>query len=353
MACWSGVSESTRTAYFDGATSMKIAVLHANKRPYAMDERIELLRATGLVEQVIAGNERGSIRSLRAGVVPYLVDVNAWTVKFAIECFRKGRPWIIDTGDDPRSLARNLGSPRWRSTAYDLANRFVVARAAGVICRGQFHQPMLSSMTNGPVQVSPDTVADEILDREIAEGDPLIVGTFGSVATPRQGDRAYGWEVIDVVASYGGGLTGIIVANGPGRSILEARAKRFGVANHVHVLEGRKMKELIEVLLPIGFVTSIQSNDLAGWVRTTGKLPLSLGLRKYLIASAVGEAVIALPPEALVRASGDQEVAGAIASVISRGMPEHWEMDARSRAEPFRRSRVARDLKAFLNGISI
>jgi len=113
------------------------------------------------------------------------------------------------------------------------------------------------------------------------------------------------------------------------------------------------MVELIKVLLPTGFVTSIQSNDLAGWVRTTGKLPLSLGLRKYVVASAVGDAVTVLPHEALVRAKGDDDMVSEIATVVGRGGPQQWGIDAVRRAEPFRRSLVAKGLASFLEGSGV
>ena len=319
---------------------IKMAVFHANKQPYAMDERISLLRATGLVENVVAGADWRSVRSLPPDVVPYLVDVNGWTAKIAMDCLRARRPWVIDTGDDPGTLARNRGLSRWTSTAYDQVNRIVVGRAAAVICRGRFHQALLSRFARGPLHHAPDSVSDEILDQTRPCGDPHVLGTFGSVAIPKAGDRAYGWEVIDAVAHYGGELTGVIVANGPGRAVLDERVKRRGVAGNVHVVSGMEMEELIGVLGRIGFVTSVQSNDLAGWVRTTGKLPLSLGLGKYVIATAVGDAVVALPAEALLQARDDGEIAAEIATVVDRGIPVQWAGDAARRAEPFRRSRV-------------
>ena len=328
---------------------MKIAVLHANKQPYAIDERISMLKETGLVENVVAGGEWKSVRSVPTHVMPYLVDVNAWTTRIAMECFRARRPFIIDTGDDPGTLARNMGRPRRTSTAHDLANRIVVGRAAAVVCRGQFHQALLSRYARGPVHYAPDSVADDLLDEPRPEGDLNIIGTFGSVAVPKTGDRAYGWEVIDTVAYHGGALTGLIVANGPGRGTLEARARRRGVADKVHVVAGMKLEALIGVLGPIGFVTSVQSNDLAGWVRTTGKLPLSLGLRKYVITTAVGDAVATLPREALVRARDDEGIVAEIATVVDRGIPVQWAADAARRAEPFRRSFVAGELARFLN----
>ncbi|MGO8864795.1 MAG: hypothetical protein ACLQRH_29070 [Acidimicrobiales bacterium] len=189
------------------------------------------------------------------------------------------------------------------------------------------------------------------MDEARPEGDRHIVGTFGSVALPKTGDRAYGWEVIDAVAYHGGDLTGLVVANGPGCAALEVRAKRLGVASNVHVIDGMRMEELIGVLGPVGFVTSVQSNDLAGWVRTTGKLPLSLGLRKYVIATAVGEAVATLPPEALVLARDDKGIVEDIATVVDRGIPVQWAAEAVRRAEPFRRSFVAGELAGFLEGL--
>jgi hypothetical protein len=111
------------------------------------------------------------------------------------------------------------------------------------------------------------------------------------------------------------------------------------------------MEELIAVLLPIGFVTSVQSNDIAGWVRTTGKLPLSLGLRKYVVATAVGDAVAALPAEALIRSESDVTVVSDIANVVDRGIPRGWEVEALRRAEPYRRSIVAHDLASFLESV--
>jgi hypothetical protein len=110
-----------------------------------------------------------------------------------------------------------------------------------------------------------------------------------------------------------------------------------------------KLEALIGVLGPIGFVTSVQSNDLAGWVRTTGKLPLSLGLRKYVITTAVGDAAATLPREALVRARDDEGIVAEIATVVDRGIPVQWAADAARRAEPFRRSFVAGELARFLN----
>jgi glycosyltransferase involved in cell wall biosynthesis len=92
----------------------------------------------------------------------------------------------------------------------------------------------------------------------------------------------------------------------------------------------------------------VQSNDLAGWVRTTGKLPIALGLGKALVASRVGEASRVLPDRFLVDPTNDDELVARMAAVIESGIPADWPSKARSLAEQFRRSAVAADLRRFL-----
>jgi len=52
---------------------------------------------------------------------------------------------------------------------------------------------------------------------------------------------------------------------------------------------------------------STQSNDLAGQVRTTGKLPLYLACGRYVLASKVGEAALVLPPDMLIDYEGTKD----------------------------------------------
>src|SRR5581483_1424566 len=59
-------------------------------------------------------------------------------------------------------------------------------------------------------------------------------------------------------------------------------------------------EELPAYLNAIDVCLSTQSNDLAGQVRTTGKLPLYLACGRYVLASRVGEAARVLPDEMLV-----------------------------------------------------
>jgi hypothetical protein len=196
---------------------------------------------------------------------------------------------------------------------------------------------------------APDTVPDDLLDGNAVSdvGDPGLVASFGSASEPGNGDRAYGWEVVDLVASSPT-LEGLLVVNGPGIEALRRRAKRLGVSSRV-VIEGpRPLLELAHRLRPAGFVTSVQSDDLAGWVRTTGKLPIALGLGKALVATRVGEASRVLPDRFLVDSAGDDELVARMAVVIESGIPDDWALQARSLAEWFRRSTVADGLGRFL-----
>jgi hypothetical protein len=211
---------------------------------------------------------------------------------------------------------------------------------------------LLAAFARAPVHFSPDTVSDDLLDRVYPTGTPKTIATFGSTRLPRSGDRVYGWEVIDAVAAAGGSIAGLIVANGPGISALRGRARRMGVSGNVEIVPARPLDELISILSTAGFITSLQSNDLAGWVRTTGKLPLSLALGKYVVASAVGEALVTLPTDALIQPLPDKLIVKELGEIIGRGIPTGWSTEAKRRAEPFRRSLVAARLTEFLESLA-
>src|SRR5207237_9475463 len=57
----------------------------------------------------------------------------------------------------------------------------------------------------------------------------------------------------------------------------------------------------------IDICLSTQTNNLAGQVRTTGKLPLYLAAGRYILASNVGEAAIILDAEMLVDYQGTKD----------------------------------------------
>lgn len=330
---------------------MRTTVVLSGRGRLALAERVELVRrAVGVDDVVVATRPGEAWRALPRRCLPYLLDVNRVTAGVAAALAATGRPYVVDTGDDPSALAR---ATRGRAAAvgFGAIEGRMVRRARAVVCRGSFHQPVLRGRTGAPLWWAPDTVPDEILDAPCdPDPDPSLVATFGSAAVPLRGDRAYGWEVVDLVATERG-LRGLLVVSGPGIGALRARAIRLGVADRVAIEGPRPLGDLAARLGPAGFVTSVQSDDLAGWVRTTGKLPIALGLGKPLVATRVGEATRVLPAGLLVAPGGDASVVRGMADVVRRGPPPGWPAAGRELAQQFRRSTVAADLGEFLRSL--
>jgi len=323
----------------------------SQRSQFALSERLELLKSAANLQDVVVTDRGQSAisRCPRRGLT-YILDVNSVTVPAMIALRARGAPYVVDTGDDPGALARTNGGYAWQPQFHRLAERVSVGGAVGVVCRGSVHVPILAAKTRAPVQLAPDTVADDLLDSEGMVGSEDIIATFGSVFTPPSGDRAYGWEVIDILARMQG-ARGIIVGRGPGVESLRQRAARMGVTGRLLIEGPVKPDVLPHKIGAAGFITSVQSNDLAGWVRTTGKLPIALGLGKVLVSTRVGEAALILPKELLVKPGSDQHVVESMCEVIERGTPAGWGERGRLLAEPFRRSRVANELAAFLEGL--
>lgn len=328
---------------------MTLTVVVAERARLALHERTSLVvEAAPGAEVVIAATPQEALSRLTATSLTYLLDVNALTGRVALGLARTRRPYIVDTGDDPAALARARQGPMV-AAGRAVVERTMLRRARGVVCRGSFHLPVLRGKTGAPLWWAPDTVADDLLNSEVGGdvGNESLVASFGSASKPASGDRAYGWEVVDLVARYPR-LKGLLVVNGPGIETLRRRADRLGVRQRVSIEGPQPLPELARRLRPAGFVTSVQSDDLAGWVRTTGKLPIALGLGKVLVATRVGEASRVLPDRFLVDATRDDELVARMAAVIESGFPADWPSRARELAEQFRRSAVAVGLRRFL-----
>lgn len=331
---------------------MTVTVVLADRARLALRERVNLVvEAVPGAEVVIAASPREALSRLAGTSLPYLLDVNALTARVALGLVRARRPYVVDTGDDPGALARS-GHGRIVAGGHQLVERFVLLQARAVVCRGSFHLAVLRGRTSAPLWWAPDTVPDELLDGEAATdvANRCLVASFGSASKPANGDRAYGWEVVDLVARCPT-LEGLLVINGPGIKTLRRRADRLGVGGRVMIEGPRPLPELARRLRPAAFVTSVQSDDLAGWVRTTGKLPIALGLGKALAATRVGEASRVLPDRFLVDAADDEELVTGMAAVIESGIPIDWPSTAKGLAEQFRRSAVAVGLRRFLAGL--
>lgn len=331
---------------------MKLMVVLSERAKLALAERVHLLREAAEVVDVVTLRATPEANIFPADTLPYLLDINKITVGVALALARAGRKWVVDTGDDPASLAQGRHGSGPLPLAYELVERLMLRRALGVVCRGSFHQVVLRSKSDRPLWWAPDTVPDSILDRPLNHSSQeTVVATFGSSGRP-VGDRSYGWEVVDIVAESAGTLNGIVVSDAKGVRLLQARAKRLGVADRIDFYGWRPLENLVSALEPSAFITSVQSDNLAGWVRTTGKLPLALGLGKAVVTTRVGEASRILPEGFLVTAPTDALLVEGMLSAILSGRPTNWGEKAKELAEEFRRSKVAKDLSGFLNKLS-
>jgi hypothetical protein len=110
------------------------------------------------------------------------------------------------------------------------------------------------------------------------------------------------------------------------------------------------MEELVGTMCAVRAITSYQGNNVGGWVRTTGKLPLALASGRALIANAVGEAALVLPRDWVY--IGERSDAGRLtADRLSRLSGQAVCGEARYLAETYRRSTVALGLVKFCGGL--
>lgn len=308
-----------------------------------------LLEEAGIGEPLVLEDVRAATsawRRIPRSEVAYVLDLNAVTVPAVLALTALHRPFVIDFGDDSYSLAVGRGLGRRRAAVRWTNESYVLNRALAVVHRGRLH-PVLRHLGSRTLWC-PDTVADTVLQERYADGDPGAVATFGSMGLPAPGHPpwTYGTEVIEAVICDSD-LTGIVVGDGPGLEVARRYAEEAGVAGRVRFHGRLPMEQLLDVVCEARWATSWQSNDKAGWVRTTGKLPLLLGAGRAVLATDVGEAAMVLPQRWLVEA--DRKRAGElVSSRIRKGaQPEDYEL-ARTIAERYRRSRVAADLVHFL-----
>jgi glycosyltransferase involved in cell wall biosynthesis len=95
-------------------------------------------------------------------------------------------------------------------------------------------------------------------------------------------------------------IKGIVIGDGSGLEKLKARARECGIEDRIIFLGRIPYAQLPRYLNLIDVCLSTQTNDAAGEVRTTGKLPLYLATGRHVLASRVGEAALLLPDNMLV-----------------------------------------------------
>jgi len=245
----------------------------------------------------------------------YIVNTALPGIQTAWQWHRRGVPFILDTGDAVFEMARSAGTaPWWRLPLLWAGERRAQKLASTIVVRGTRHREHLLQQGFNKVAL----IRDGYVERDAPEArlvsdckrrlgleDAFVVGVMGSlVFSPKLG-ICYGWDLLQALAELRDlGVRGLIIGDGPGRGGLEARAKELGVAGRV-VFAGRVPYEQVPLYLRLlDVAVSTQTNNLAGQVRTTGKLPEYMAAGRFILASRVGEAALVLPEPMLLDYEG-------------------------------------------------
>ncbi len=224
-----------------------------------------------------------------------------------------GNQLIVETGDAIYELARSTGNrsrlglwlTRW-------LERFSLKVSDRVVVRGSFHQQWLATRGFASEVIQDGVDTEEFTPLKVNElrgqyklDDALTVGLVGSSIWSEKLGMCYGWELVEVIRLLKHApVKGIIIGDGTGIPRLKARCREYGIENKMLFLGHLPYAELPRYLNLIDVCLSTQTNDLAGQVRTTGKLPLYLAAGRYILASEVGEAALVLDREMLVKYEG-------------------------------------------------
>lgn len=232
--------------------------------------------------------------------VLYLVDVGKTTTIGAVLGRLTGKRVILDTGDACYALARSLGDRSFAGmAAVGVGEQVAIRSAHEVVIRGRTHAAYIPARSTHipdlmPPYAQPAPAAD--LRRELDLDGTFVVGVVGSLIFSPRLRISYGWDLVEALSHTASSVVAMIVGDGSGLEPLEARARELGVTDRCRFV-GRVPTELVgRYVCATDVAISTQTNDLVGWVRTTGKLPLYLACGRPVLASHVGEAARLLGP---------------------------------------------------------
>jgi len=223
---------------------------------------------------------------------------------------------IVDTGDAIYELSRLAGN---RGSAGLWLTKFLeelgFAISDRVVVRSQAHQELLSRRRIA-AEVVPDGVdlmqfqprAEPELRRQFGLEGFVSVGVVGSLIWNPRWQFCYGWDLIEAIHMLRDlPVKGVIVGDGSGLPFLKKQCAERGLEDRIVFVGRVPYEELPRYLNSFDICLSTQSNDLAGQVRTTGKLPLYLACGRYVLASEVGGAARVLPSEMLIPYDGTKD----------------------------------------------
>jgi glycosyltransferase involved in cell wall biosynthesis len=221
----------------------------------------------------------------------------------------------VDTGDAIYELGRNSGRRGIRLWLTRRLEELALSISDRVVVRSHPYQEWLASRGK-TADVIPDGVdtaefapspVDDLRRQYGLEGY-LVVGLVGSLIWNHRWQMCYGWELIELIDQLRDRpVKGFIIGDGSGLQRLRAQCVARGLENRI-VFTGRiAYDDLPRYLSLLDVCLSTQTNDTAGRVRTTGKLPLYLACGRFVLASALGEAARVLPTEMLVQYNGTKD----------------------------------------------
>lgn len=251
-----------------------------------------------------------ALRRVREGWI-YGIDLGVPSAPLAALRRRIGRSvrLAFEIGDPIRPLLRGQGRAGWQVTLAHQLDRRLPSKADRLVFRGSYLANYFAEVaTRRPLPRSiwlPDGV-DVARFRPRRDGDPeaarlrrthglvgrFVVGLVGNIHFNAIHNLFYGWELAEALALLPGELpiTGVVVGDGPGFSVLEASRERLGLGERLRLV-GRVPHEEVPAWLNLFDVAlSTQTDDPVGWGRTTAKLPESLACGTPVLCTDVGEA---------------------------------------------------------------
>jgi glycosyltransferase involved in cell wall biosynthesis len=223
---------------------------------------------------------------------------------------------VVDTGDAIFELARLTGSRgRMGLTLTRILEELSFRISDLVVVRSHPHQQLL--LRRGiRAEVIPDgvdTVQFHVRDepelrRSLAFEGFTVIGLVGSLIWSDRWQMCYGWDLVEAIGLLRDHpVKGLVIGDGSGLARLKTRCVELGIDDRV-VFAGRVPYDSLPSwinLMDIGLST--QTNDAAGQVRTSGKLPLYLACGRFVLASEVGEAASVLPSRMLIPYRGTRD----------------------------------------------
>jgi glycosyltransferase involved in cell wall biosynthesis len=222
---------------------------------------------------------------------------------------------VVDTGDAIYELARLTGRGRIGLWLTKLLEQLSFSISDRIVVRSHPHQELLDR-EGISADVIPDGVdtteffpcVENELRKQYGLDGVLVVGILGSLIWNSREQTCYGWELIELIHRLRDQpVKGVIIGDGSGLPKLKALCAAQNLEDRMVFLGRIPYSDLPGYLNMMDICLSTQTNDGAGQVRTTGKLPLYLACGRFVLSSQVGEAARLLPQEMLVPYDGTKD----------------------------------------------